>query len=601
MLDPEPWAATPGSILIQDAQEGGWLQFRDPIQVIRADHPEEVVPALQAVERATAHRGQYAAGLISYEAAPAFDPALRVRGASGFPLLWFGVYPGSQVTRFDPHRLPGSSYQLGSWRPSRTEGAYTAAFSRIKEHIARGDTYQVNYTLRLRTKFSGDPWSFFLDLIGAQASRYGAYLNIGQAIICSASPELFFRLSGDTLISRPMKGTAARGRTLAEDRAQAEWLHRSPKNRAENVMIVDMIRNDLGRIAEIGSIKVPRLFEIERYPTLWQMTSTVTAKSRAGLPEIMGALFPCASITGAPKVRTMEIIAALETAPRRIYTGSIGFLAPSGDAQFNVAIRTVLIDAKKGKAEYGVGGGVVWDSRPEAEYEECRIKARVLTARRPPFELLETLRWTPAEGYFLLERHLHRLAESAEYFGFPLDPDQVRAILRDQSTGFQPEPLCVRLCLPKGGRIRCEASQLTAGRGPVRLGTAISPIDSSDPFLFHKTTHRQVYEQARAGRPDCDDVLLWNERGEITETTIANIVVQWKGELLTPLLGCGLLPGTLRGWLLEQGVIQEAILPAEALYQFERIYLINSVRGWREAILSTEKAQIPGIGMSHSK
>jgi para-aminobenzoate synthetase/4-amino-4-deoxychorismate lyase len=399
---------------------------------------------------------------------------------------------------------------------------------------------------------------------------------------------LFFRLEGDRLESRPMKGTEKRGLTPEDDRNQAKRLQDSEKNRAENIMIVDMIRNDMGRIAISGSVVPERLFEIERYPTVWQMVSTVTSQTRAALSDIFTALFPCASITGAPKPRTMDIIAREETTPRRIYTGTIGYLAPGRRAQFNIAIRTVLVDRPAGTAEYGVGGGIVWDSETGNEYEECWLKAKVLTDSPPVFDLLETLLWTPADGIFILARHLHRLAESAEYFDIPLSIPFLRSRLNVECSTFNVQfPLRIRLRVARDGKITLESTPLDLrnASSPVRVRLAAKPVDPGDRFLYHKTTHRAVYEQAKAGVEDCDDVLLWNPAGELTESTIANIVVERNGELLTPPVRCGLLPGTYRAELLEQGNIREAILPVSELSPSDKIHLINSVRKWREAIL----------------
>ncbi len=370
-------------VVIHDAGLKQWLRFREPEQVIRADCIDQVVPKLELVERTIREQKMYAAGFISYEASPAFDMALHTHSLSSFPLLWFGLYKKPEVIDLSIPS-PSLDYTQHEWSPSVSEEEYKVAIARIKSHIARGETYQVNYTMRLRTPFSGNPYSFFLKLVQAQQTNYAAYVDIEQFTICSASPELFFSLSGNQLISRPMKGTTARGCTLIEDRAMAEWLRHSEKNRAENVMIVDMIRNDIGKVADLHSVRVPSLFDVEQYPTVWQMTSTVTATTSASLCDIISALFPCASITGAPKPSTMQIISTLETTPRRIYTGCIGFISPDR-TQFNVAIRTVLIDKQIGQAEYGVGGGIVWDSVSSDEYVECQIKARVLTTNRPDF------------------------------------------------------------------------------------------------------------------------------------------------------------------------------------------------------------------------
>ncbi len=418
-----PGMHTTGQVLLRD-NGAHWLSFRNPVEVLAVHDLAGVRPALEKISETVENQGLYAAGFLAYEAAPAFDPALQVRPPGSLPLLWFGLYPAPETVP-PPGQGDPASYALGEWRPSVSLAEYLHAFNCVKEHIARGETYQVNYTYRLRADFSGSAWDLFLHLARAQQANYSAFLDLGDYAICSASPELFFRQDGARLTSLPMKGTAPRGRTLAEDQALIDWLHHSEKNRAENVMIVDMIRNDLGRIAAIGSIHVPRLFDIERYPTVLQMTSTVNAETEAGFPEIMAALFPCASITGAPKVRTMQIIAALEGTPRGLYTGCIGYLAPGRQAQFNVAIRTVTIDRLSSQAEYGVGGGIVWDSEGEDEYQECKIKARVLAQAPPAFDLLETMLWEPESGYFLLQEHLSRLAASAEYFQFTADLEAI--------------------------------------------------------------------------------------------------------------------------------------------------------------------------------
>ena len=573
-------------IVIQDASAGRWLYFREPLQVIETQRMEEVILKLREVEAMVQEHGLYAAGFISYEAGSAFDSALQVQPLDIFPLLWFGLYPRNQVVQSPPSPT-GPAYSLGHWTPSVSRAEYDEAIRQIKAHIREGETYQVNYTLRLRAPFSGNAWTLFQELVQAQQADYAAYVDTGRFAICSASPELFFRLNGGQLISRPMKGTAARGRTLVEDNSQKQWLHNSEKNRAENVMIVDMVRNDMGRVATVGSVQVASLFDVERYPTLWQMTSTVTAKTDVSLGDIMTALFPCASITGAPKPSTMQIIANLETMPRRVYTGCIGFIAPNKRAQFNVAIRTVLIDKEIGEAEYGVGGGIVWDSVIGDEYEECKVKARILTERRPDFSLLETLLWTPEEGYFLLEYHLQRLRDSAVYFDFPENVDEIREKLMTLAASLPNKPHKVRLLMAQDGTISCQETLLegTSAPQPVRLGLAPTPVDSANPFLYHKTTHRQVYDMAQSGCPDCDDVLLWNEQNEITETCIANVVLELDGELVTPPVRCGLLPGTFRALLLDQGIVREKVVTIKGLKRSKRIYLVNSVRKWRDAIL----------------
>lgn len=565
----------------------GWLAFGEPAAVLQTSRPEQIRPLLSQIEQAVTEQGLTAAGFLAYEAAAALGLDCHPP-VPGLPLLWFGLFRPEQI-----HQLPSlppidpAGYQLGDWQPSVSRADYQQAIAAIKAAIAAGQTYQVNYTMRLQTSFRGDPWQFFLDLHGAQQSHYAAYLDTGRYIFCSASPELFFRLQGQQLTAKPMKGTAGRGLTLAQDQAKRDWLRQSPKNQAENVMIVDMLRNDIGRIAAIGSVQVPALFAVEPYPTLWQMTSTVTGRTTAPFNQMLAALFPCASITGAPKVRTMQLIRQLESTPRGLYTGAIGYLAPGREAQFNVAIRTVTIDTLSGRAEYGVGGGIVWDSQTEEEYEECLLKAAILTQRRPAFELLETMRWSPAEGYFLLAEHLQRLNDSAQYFGFALNNDQLQAQLAALWPSLPPVAHKVRLRLAPAGQIGLEATPLAPWpASPIRLGLAARPVDSQNPFLYHKTTHRQMYEEAKRLRPGYDDLLLWNPAGFLTESTIANVLVRLNGQLLTPPVTAGLLPGTLRAHLLAQKAIHEQPIPLAQLSQAEQIFLINSVRGWQEAILA---------------
>lgn len=567
-------------LIIHNAELDQWLCFQRPEQVLEAHSLDEVVPCLQELE-ATIHRHHlYAAGFICYEASSAFDSAWETHEPASLPLLWFGLYQKPEVIQL-PALADDGNYLL-DWSPTVTREEYDRAIASIKQHIARGETYQVNYTMRLQAPFVGKTWQLFLKLLRAQQADYGAYFENHHFAICCASPELFFRLRGNRLISRPMKGTVGRGMTLAEDRVMAEWLQNSEKNRAENVMIVDMIRNDMGRVADIGSVEVPSLFDVERYPTLWQMTSTVSATTAASASEIIAALFPCASITGAPKARTMNIIRNLEATPRGIYTGSIGFITPQREAQFNVAIRTVLIDKKRENAEYGVGGGIVWDSVTASEYAECQVKARVLSANRPEFSLLETMLWQPVEGYFLLSYHLQRLQDSAVYFGYRLDLETVKQKLEILARSLPGVSHKVRLLVAADGCVTLEASQFSSVSKSVKLGLSPVPVDTTNPFLYHKTTNREVYDTALIACRDCDDVILWNERSQITETCFGNLVVLLGGELLTPPVSCGLLPGTFRAFLLELGKVREETIALESLKECEKVYAINSVRQWWE-------------------
>ena len=547
-----------------------WLHFSKPHAVISTKNIQNVGETLLEIERLVNEEQWHAAGFVSYEAAPAFDNSLHVIKTDDFPLLWFGLYDQPQIVRL-PN--PEKDFTDLKWEPTTERNIYNTAIAKVKDHIASGNTYQVNYTMRLQTDFTDDAWNFFLALAQTQ-NKYAAYIDTGRHIICSASPELFFELDGKTLTGRPMKGTVKRGRTTQEDRELADWLHRSAKNRAENVMIVDMIRNDFGRIAEIGSVHVPELFTVEKYPTLLQMTSTVKAKTKASLIEIFSALFPCASITGAPKVSTMNIISELETTPRKIYTGSIGTIAPNRKARFNVAIRTAIIDREQHKAEYGVGGGIVWDSTSTDEYSEALLKARVLKERPQNFSLLETMLWTPENGYFLLENHLARAADSAEYFGFDFSQDRLAAYLDQMAKDFT-SPQRVRILVNRAGEISAEAKDFHAQEKIFKVQLAKTPIDSQNVFLFHKTTKRDMYPV-----PALDDILLFNEKEELTEFTIGNLVVEMNGQLFTPPISCGLLAGTFRTHLLETGKISERVIRKDELQDCTKIFLVNSVRGW---------------------
>ncbi len=574
-------------VILHDASTEEWLCFRSPCQVITAHHLDDVLPALRRIEAEVTRQRRYAAGFISYEAAGAFDSALCTHAADDFPMLWFGLYSKPEIFVLpDPDF---KKYALGDPKPSIGQSEYNSAIHRIQQHISAGDTYQVNYTLRLRSSFSGDPWHLFLAMVRAQPAGYSAWVDAGRFAVCSASPELFFRLEGNRLICKPMKGTIKRGRTLDEDSSFAEWLHRSEKNRAENLMIVDMIRNDLGRVADVGSVRVPRLFEVERHPTLWQMTSTVAADCRKSFVEILGALFPCASITGAPKIRTTRIIVDLEPDPRGLYTGCIGFITPDRFAQFNVAIRTAVVDRLAGQVEYGAGGGIVTDSACDDEYTEALLKARVLTEQRPEFSLLETMLWTREDSFFLLDYHLRRLANSAVYFDYPVDIENAKRLLLDRTSGFAGEPQRVRLLADRKGSLEIQASPIviTESASPLSVSLAADPVrSSSDIFLYHKTTLRRTYENALLKRPGQDDVLLWNEYGELTESCLANLVLEVDGKLLTPPVQSGLLAGTFRAWLLDKGKVQEQVLRIDDLKKCSRIYLINSVRKWQDAVLA---------------
>ncbi len=571
------WCGVPG---------GAWETYSDPVDVVAAFAVAEVLPALQEVERRV-RGGLHAAGFIAYEAAPGFDPALRTHARGTLPLLWFGLFgPPGVAGPADPGGA--GEVRIGPASFSLDRAGYELRIAQIKRLLAAGETYQVNFTMRLAAPFSGEPLALFLRLHAAQQSEHSAFIETPDFAVCSASPELFFLLDGDHLSSKPMKGTARRGATPEQDAGLAAGLRRCGKNRAENLMIVDMVRNDMGRIARPGSVRVPALFDVERYPTLLQMTSTVSCATSAPVAGIVRALFPCASVTGAPKVRTMQLIRGLEDGCRGVYTGCVGRISPGRRARFNVAIRTAVVDKAAATVEYGVGGGIVADSDAAAEFRECLLKAEVFRAAAAEFSLLETMLWEPHTGLFLLDAHLARLAASAAHFGFPFDEAAVRRELdAGRPAAAARQPCRARLLLDRRGRAAVEWRPVDGGAGgrPWRVRLADEPVDRGDVFLAHKTTQRSVYERARAAAPGCDDVILWNEAGELTEGTLANLVIRAGGRLWTPPLASGLLPGVFRGWLLAHGRIGERVLTKADLGTAQAVFLINSVRRWIPATL----------------
>jgi para-aminobenzoate synthetase/4-amino-4-deoxychorismate lyase len=520
-----------------------------------------VLSVLEFAER-EARSGSHVAVMLSYEAAPAFDSAFITHQPSDFPLAWAAVIDG-EVDEV------GESYTSTAWKALVTRDEYDRSVSRIRELIAAGDTYQVNYSFPLTSSFNGDAFAWFQDLCAAQGAQYSVYLDLGRYKVLCISPELFFERRGNHAITRPMKGTVRRGRWPAEDRELANWLANSPKDRAENVMIVDLLRNDLGKVSVPGSVRVSSLFDLERFETVWQMTSTVESTLRDGttLFDLMRALFPCGSITGAPKIRTMQIINELERFPRGAYTGAIGLLKPGGDCVFNVAIRTVVIDSETGVATFGVGGGVTIDSTAEREYQECLVKSRFLHSKAAEFQLFGSILLEDGD-YFLLPEHLNRLKDSAEFFDFVFPGTRINADL--ERIAAAAGSFKVRLTLWKDGRIETDLTPVELLGEVNSVELAREPVDSSDRFLYHKTTRR----------PGGDGLVFWNEGGEVTESSIANVVVPIDGELCTPPIECGLLPGVFRNQLLAQQTIKERVITIEELRRAKEFYLINSVRKW---------------------
>jgi para-aminobenzoate synthetase/4-amino-4-deoxychorismate lyase len=567
--------AEPGSEL--------FLRFDRAVEVLVANAADEVPALLALVEQGSA-RGLWAVGFVGYEAAPAFDRALAVHPpASGpIPLAAFSLFEApEEAGRLS---IEGRASVSGS-APAVDEARHAAATATIRHAIARGDTYQVNFVFPFSGGFSGRAQDLFVSLLAPGEAPYAALLEGDRWAIASLSPELFFERNGERVVMRPMKGTRPRGRFLAEDAPRAAELGASEKDRAENLMIVDMVRNDLGRIARPGSVEVEQSFAVERYPTVWQMTSTVAATSSAPLPELFTALFPCASVTGAPKAATMRLIRELEPAPRGVYCGAVGLVAPSGRARFAVAIRTLELDTSSATFRYGVGSGVTWDSNAAEEWRECLAKARVLDGAPPEFELVETMRWHPERGIELLDLHLERLAASAEYFGFERREasreKEWRADLLRIGGALPSRPHRVRLLLARSGDLRVETEPFEERPRPWRVAIAPGSFPSLDVFAFHKTTFRSRYDAAREAAPSgIDEVLLVNEQGELTEGTRTNIFLQFDGGWMTPPREAGLLAGVFRESLLRSRQVREATLYPRDLARANFVRLGNALRGW---------------------
>lgn len=581
------------------------LLFADPVAILEARMADDVPGVLERVDRARTE-GLHAVGFVSYDAAGGLDPSLRTAHPShaptDLPCAWFALTRApTQIDLADRCEEP---FALSKLTPSTSRAEYERAHSTILEQIESGALYQLNYTFRLRGRFDGDDLALYRTLRDAQtwgqSARYSAYLNLGRWRLLSASPELFFRREGNTLEVRPMKGTSKRGRWLEEDDAMAAGLRESPKERAENVMITDLMRNDLGKIAEVGSVRVREQCAIERYPTLLQMTTTVIAAipPETTLLTTFRSLFPSGSITGAPKRAAVHAIRDLESDARNAYCGAIGVVSPQGDAVFNVAIRTLALDALTGEAEYGVGGGITIDSNVTGEYQEAMLKARVVTTKKREMQLIETLRLQDGE-LVRGDQHLGRMSASARYFGFvdplyhardaahyaahshPVGTYRLRLLASPNgSVVADPQPCPVPYWSPVA-----TATPEVAARDPraptTRLvGIACRAVSEENVLLYHKTTDREIYDAHQAEQHGMWDILLWNTRREVTEFTIGNLVFEWNGELCTPPRDCGLLAGVLRGEELARGRIRERCLLLDDLARVKFLWLINSFRGW---------------------
>lgn len=569
------------TILLDSCAEGdtghSW-RFSGHAATLCAMQAGEVQAVLAGAEAAT-KEGLYAAGFLAYEAASSLNlhlPALPPE--AGLPLAWFALFR-ERCAVSSGEGLPDPGGAVPVLSPLLDQAEHAVAVQQIHEAIARGESYQINHTFPLQGRFDGDPLQLYRLLLQSQRPAFGAYIDTGSQIIISASPELFFELKDGVIVTRPMKGTAPRGRFPEEDSRQAHELCRSAKERAENLMIVDLLRNDLGQVARTGTVRTELLFACETYPTVHQMTSTITANLRkeTGLVDLFRALFPCGSVTGAPKRRSMEIIANLEQQPRGVYCGAIGHLAPGNEAAFSVAIRTLLLEQESGSISMGVGSGITWDAQPSAEYAECLAKAAFLNSRSVP-RLLESLLLEKG-GYPLLERHLDRLCWSASRLGHYCDRTAIRNALLAHEDGRLGQ-YKVRLLLSTDGTVQIESARLEPLAQPLRLAMDRQAMEPDDLSLFLKTDQRQRYEEARHRHPEADEVLLRNNCGELTEGSFTNLVLKLNGRLVTPPLACGLLPGVMREELLAQGVIAEQVLYPADLEKAEEIWLINAVRGW---------------------
>jgi len=606
--------------------------FVDPVDRLLFTHGDDPGAFLRKVQ-ARQEQGYFLAGYLSYEFGYLLEPVLagsfRPRSASPvmntLPLVDLGVFekphifdhldesfPGNELWPIASKQEPEKGFTVNALRLNLDREEYLEAVDRIKLYIAAGDTYQVNYTLKLLFDFAGSVEEFYSGLRRNQSVSYSGLIKNGDTTILTFSPELFFRKQGNVITVRPMKGTMARGRTAAEDNEFSDFLHDDIKNRAENVMIVDLLRNDLGRLSHMGRVNVQSLFDVETYETLLQMTSTIKGEVDPSitLEEIIRALFPCGSVTGAPKIRTMEIIRELEAEDRFVYTGAVGYIGPDGDAVFNVPIRTVVLQGDKG--EMGIGSGIVWDSDPVAEWEECKLKGRFLISPAPEFKLIETLLWQPDSGYWLLDLHLERLVESAGYFLYPCDPETVMAELENLAGRFRSSGAGVnrrvRLTLSRDGKIELTSTELNEGAipeidlaailktgGDMDLPRVLFSDRKTDPhssYLFHKTTLRRLYDQelSQAAARGFYEVLFVNEKDEVTEGSFTNIFVLREGRLITPPVSCGLLPGILRRHLLDRypDTVIEAGLSREDVETADAVYVGNSVRGLVKVKLKIE-------------
>jgi para-aminobenzoate synthetase/4-amino-4-deoxychorismate lyase len=572
-----------------DSENKTSLLFLDPVETIESWKLEDIAAGLGKIQ-AYLEKGYFAAGYLAYEAGFAFEEYLSKLKTPESLLMWFGIYRKPLVIPSIPSGEPtdpcGKGYRLQPLGYSVMPEEYKSAVRKIKSLIAQGDTYQVNYTIKKYFDFQGNPYALFEQLCRNQEVPYAAFIKNGYEYILSLSPELFFRCRGGLVTVRPMKGTIARAKISLQDYAQALSLRDSLKDRAENIMIVDLLRNDLGRVSQVGSVRTKSLFDVGKLNTLWQMTSTVTArlKNRISWQEFFKNIFPSGSVTGAPKIRTMEIIRNLEAKPRGIYTGSIGYLSGSGNAVFNVAIRTLRIDRKNHKAELGIGSGIVWDSDIEKEWQECQVKAAFLDTKVTSFKLIETM--VLKDGCIdLFDYHLERLEESAAYFNFCFNRSKVMASIKRYIDILPKQYLYkLRLALSRDGFSSLSDERLEPiKKEKQKIIFSKFHTNSNDTFLYHKTTNRDLYtkEHNTCRKKGYFDCIFTNEFAQVTEGAISNIFIERNSKVYTPKLSCGLLNGVYRRYLLSTSLspIQEAILYPKDIYAADKVYLTNAVSG----------------------
>lgn len=571
--------------------------FTNPVKIIscyRAEHIEKSFSELEDL----ISKGYYAAGFLSYEAGFLFEDKLKrfFKKDDLYPLLWFGIYRRPAIfthrERLDLVSHEASPYSVSNIRANISKERYLCDIKRIKEFIRRGETYQVNYTFKYKFDFKGSVFGLYSDLEEKQSVSYSALIKTQKFSILSLSPELFFRKHKNNIQVRPMKGTLERGRSAEEDSDHMRKLQESLKNRSENVMIVDLLRNDIGKISLSGTVKTEELFKVERYETLLQMISIVRSrlKKDVALYDLFKAIFPSGSVTGAPKISTMEIINSLEKEPRRVYTGCIGFFTPQKDAVFNVAIRTILINNRTKKGEMGIGSGIVYDADPYKEFEECRLKANFLTQKKREFRLIETMLWRPKKGYFLLKYHLDRLSSSAKYFDFKYSREDALKKLNILERRFKNSHMYrIRLLLDRRGNIEASFSIVDEGTGDKKVRFSERKVKSSDIFLYHKTTDRYLYdkEYEKWREKGYFDIVFTNEKNQVTEGAISNIIIKKGRFYYTPPVDCGLLNGVFRRALFDRRAfpLREKVLYRKDLRSSDKIYMVNSVRGMTEVSL----------------